>query len=183
MTDIYQHPLSSLVKRYERLGVNPRAGNEAKQQLLSEGLVVPKRIATATTQILLFELTVKGKTVLRDLGYQTEQQEQEGITHLLWKTRVADWFRSRGYEVLVEEHVNGKPDVIAMKDTVRAAIEIETGASDVMKNIEKNIKAGFDEIVCVATSKELEEKIKQDIRELGLHEKVRVTSVFEFDLH
>ena len=181
LIDILKHPLSSLVKRYERLGLSMRKGNETKRKLVEEELIVPKTVVTRTTQMVLFELTGKGKAKLRDLGYRVDD-EQEGVVHKYWKARVADYYRNRDYEVLVEESVNGRPDVIAMQGTKKAALEIETGSSDIIGNIEKNVKAGFQEIVCVATSKELEEKIRQEVRERSLASRVKVTSVFEFDV-
>ena len=77
-------------------------------------------------------------------------------------------------------YINGKPDLIVINGEKRIALEIETGNSDVLGNIEKNLKAGFDEIICVATNKEVEQKIRE---QLGVSdERVRVTSVFEFDV-
>lgn len=183
LADINEQPLSSLVKRYERLGLSMRKGNEAKRKLVADGLIVPRTVITKTTQMVLFELTEKSRASLRDFGHHVEEGQREGIVHRFWKSRIADYYRNRECEVLVEEHVNGKPDVIAMRWDGRVAIEIETGASDVLGNIEKNIKAGFQEIVCVATTRELEEKVKLEVRERGLQDKVRVTSVFEFDVN
>lgn len=181
LTDIMKHPLSSTSKRYERLGINAKFGNSYRKELIEEGLIMPKNISLQNCRIVLFELTHKGKTVLRDLGYDVKNYN-EGILHKYWKHKVADYYRSKRFSVLVEEHVNGKPDIVAMNRFSKIAIEVETGNSDAIKNVEKNIKAGFDGIVCVAVSKELEEKIRQELQMKGLTKKVKITSVTAFSI-
>jgi len=43
-------------------------------------------------------------------------------------------------------------DILAVKNGKQIAFEIETGKSDVLRNIKKCYKAGLDRIVIVATS-------------------------------
>ena len=62
--------------------------------------------------------------------------------HKFWKHKIAEYYRKKGFHVLVEEHINGKPDIIAMNKLAKIAIEIETGSSDVVGNIIKNLKTG-----------------------------------------
>ena len=46
-------------------------------------------------------------------------------------------------KVLVEQyHVNGRPDIIVEKDDKKIAVEIETGKSDVVGNIQRALEAG-----------------------------------------
>lgn len=85
------------------------------------------------------------------------------IVHKFWKYRVAEQYKEYGYKVLVEEFINGRPDIIVEKDNIKTAIEIETGKSDFMKNIERNLKAGFDEIIVMATSKNVKGRILRDL--------------------
>ena len=52
-----------------------------------------------------------------------------------------------------------------------------------MKNIKRVLEAGFDEIICVATKKNVEDKIRQGLATRGIiDERVKVTSVFGFDV-
>ncbi|MBN1156546.1 ATP-binding protein [Candidatus Woesearchaeota archaeon] len=180
LTDIFHNPLSSVTQRYKRIGIYFQAGNQCKDQLIEKGFIVSKKIITGTGWITLFELTQKGKAVLRDLGYKT-RNDKESIIHKFWKHRIAEYYKNKNFEVLVEEHINGKPDIIVLNRGRKTAIEIETGNSDAISNIEKNIKAGFDEIVCIATNKDTEEKIKQELQRKNLDKKVTLTLASNFN--
>ncbi len=70
--------------------------------------------------------------MLRDLGYEVKK-EQESIEHKFWKFRIAEYYKNKGLDVLVEEHINGKPDIIVMNKSKKTAIEIETGNSDFIR--------------------------------------------------
>lgn len=179
LTDIFQYPLASVTERYKRLGFNSREGNQYKKMLVSEKLIHATIITTGTGWLTLFELTPKGKWLLRDWGYDVRDELTEGVEHKFWKFQLADYFRKKGgFTVWVEEIINGKPDITLVSDKKRIAVEIETGHSYALENISKNLKAGFDEVICVATSREFEQKIKE---QLGEHDKrVKITSVFEF---
>jgi len=48
---------------------------------------------------------------------------------------------------------------VAEKDGKRIAIEIETGKSNYIYNVKKELKAGFDEIIVVALNNKIKEKI------------------------
>lgn len=181
LVDILNCPLSSLVNRYKRLGINPRLGNEYKKSIISEELVVPKRLVTSETQVLLFELTPRGKAALRDLGYKVKD-DRESIEHKFWKFKIAEYYKTKGFNVLVEEHINGRPDIIVVNAHKQIAVEIETGASDFTKNITRDLKT-FDETVCVATNKEVEEKIQQALNENNLiNDNLKITSVLNFQI-
>jgi len=52
---------------------------------------------------------------------------------------------------------------------------------DVLWNIGRNLKAGFGEIISVATNKHIEEKIKEKLKGRNLKQ-VKTTSVLGFDI-
>ena len=97
------------------------------------------------------------------------------------KFMIAEYYKNKNFEVLIEQHINGKPDVIVLADNKKIALEIETGNSYEIKNIEKNLKAGFDEVICVATSRKLEQEIKEKLKN-KMPKSVIITSVFAFDI-
>lgn len=179
LVDVYEYPLSGMTQRYTRLRINAKYGNEFREQLAAEEFVKPRKIFLNKEKwIMLLELTAKGRMRLREMGYEV-REETEGAEHKFWKRKISDFYRSKGFLVEEEVYVNGKPDILIINGEKRIALEIETGNSDVLGNIEKNLKAGFDEIICVATNKEVEEKIREQLR--GTDERVRITSVFEFE--
>jgi len=179
LVDIMENPLSGISQRYKRLGINPKFGNEYKSRLISEGFVEPRNIPLRDCRIILFEITHKGRSVLAELGYEVKD-DKESIVHKFWKFRIAEYYKNRGYNVLVEEHINGKPDIIVINKNKKTAVEIETGSSDYIKNVSRDLNA-FDETICVAINKEVEEKIKQELTNKNLiNERVKITSVSGF---
>jgi len=184
LIDIHKFPCSSITQRYKRLQINPKYGNYFKNLLISEGLASPKKIVIkGSNWIILFELTPKGKATLRDLGYVV-RDEREGIEHKFWKNKIAEYYKNKGYGVLIQEKVNGEPDIIVMNGDKKAALEIETGNSDVMQNIEKGLEAGFDSIISVATNKLAEDKIRATLAKNNIDKdnRVKIISASGFDI-
>lgn len=101
----------------------------------------------------------------------------EGIIHKFWKLKIAEHYKNQGFEVLVEENINGRPDIIVVNKDKRGAIEIETGKSHYIENIQRDIQAGFDEVICVATNKAVENKIKEELKKNTVVDK-RVIVIF-----
>lgn len=178
LADILNNPLSGVTQRYKSLGACLKAGNQCRISLMKDGFIVQKRIVTKSGWITLFELTPKGRAVLRDSGHEA-RNGTESIEHKFWKFRIAEYYRAKGLEVLVEEHVNGRPDIIAISKNKKTAVEIETGSSDFIRNIERDLRM-FDEVICVATSKEAEEKIRKELDGKSHDGRLRITSVSAF---
>ncbi|MCX5698652.1 MAG: DUF853 family protein [Candidatus Omnitrophica bacterium] len=176
LADIFLNPLSSVTQRYKRIGVYLQAGNKCKDDLISNGFIAPKKIITSKGWITLFELTQQGRMMLNEIGYKTVD-DKESIIHKFWKFKIGEYYRSKDFDVLIEEHINGKPDIIVMGNGKKVAVEIETGNSDYIKNIERDVKA-FDEVICVAVNKEVEARIRQELKtEDG---KIKLTTSLEF---
>lgn len=178
LVDIFLNPLSGVTQRYSRISVSPETGNRYKNILISEGLIKSVAVTTKSGWLTLFEVTSRGNAVLRDLGYDAGD-DSEGIVHKFWKNKIAEYYRNKSYDVLVEEHINGKPDIILINSSKKIAVEIETGASDFMKNIERDLKA-FDETICIAVDKITEDKIRKSVEEKGLASRVALTSASAF---
>ena len=178
LIDIHLHPLLGTTQRYKKLGINARYGNEYKNLLISEGLIQPRQIITNSGWIMLFELTPKGRLTLKDLGYEAKD-DKESVEHKFWKYKIGEYYKNKGFNVLVEEHINGSPDIIVINGNIKAAVEIETGNSDFIKNIERDSKL-FDNVICVATDKEVERKIIENLGETN--ERVKIVSALSFSI-
>jgi Holliday junction resolvase len=50
-------------------------------------------------------------------------------------------------------------DLVAKRDGKSMTVEIETGKSEAIYNIRKDVKAGFDKVVCVASNGKVRDKI------------------------
>lgn len=181
LIDIFKNPFSTITRRYKNLNINPKYGNKYKNQLIAQGFIQPQKITTEKGMFVLFDLTTKGKVMLRDIGYEYNET-YEGIVHKFWKFKIADYYKNLGYEVLVEEIINGRPDIIVKNKNngKKAAIEIETGKSNYIENIQRDLKAGFDEVICLATSPDVEEKIRRELEQKKIiSKKLRVICVLE----
>jgi hypothetical protein len=183
LIDILTHPFTTITQRYKRLKLHSKLGNKCRKDLISEKCVQPRKIITGKGWITLFELTRKGKMVLGDLGYAFKN-ESEGVVHKFWKHEVSKYYKDLGLDVRVEEYyVNGRPDIIVNKEGKKIAIEIETGKSNYVGNVERALEAGFDEVVCVAVNRFVEDKIGRNLKEKGiLDERVRVVCVRGFGM-
>jgi hypothetical protein len=158
LRDIRERPLSDTTSRYGRLGLNPKSGNEQRKKLIAEGLIEPVEITSHDGWLVLHELTEKGRVVLRDMGYAVTAST-EGVAHRFWKNWLSERLRRRGFQVEVEQERNGKADIVAFRRGRRMAIEIESGESDVLGNLERDLRAGFEEIWCVAVNQEVKDKL------------------------
>ncbi len=183
LADIFDNPISGITQRYKRLRLNPKYGNKFKNMLISQGCIQPRNIITARGWITLFDLTKKGKILLRDWGYQVKNST-ESIVHKFWKHKIAQYYRDKNLQVLVEQYyVNGRPDIMVMNGHKKTVVEIETGKSNAIANIQRALEAGFDEIISVATNRYAEEKIRNDLKQNNIiDDKIKVTSVFAFDI-
>jgi len=181
LLDIVSNPLSTVVERYQRLNINPKTGNQWKDFWISRGVIEPKRIITKSGWIVLFEMTEKGIDVLRNAGY-TLQNPSESIEHRFWKGKIADYYRRQGYDVAIEEEMNGSADIAIRKGKENIAVEIETGNSDHLNNIRRNLESGFDSVICVPTNRYAHHKIIHDIEERDFGRKVKTVLAFQFDI-
>jgi hypothetical protein len=181
LIDIYVNPFSNVSQRYKRLNLNTHYGNNLKKKLIAQYCIRPRKIITGQGWITLFELTQKGRLKLRDLGHEIKNTK-EGIVHRFWKHKIAEHYKKQGFKVFIEEYyVNGRPDIIVFENRKKVAIEIETGKSNIVYNIQKCQKAGFDEILCIATNRNVEKKIRDELATKGIVDKrVKVTNVMVF---
>jgi Helicase HerA, central domain len=176
LEDVADHPLSGVVQRYKRLGANRRKGNAWKQSCLVKGLIAVAEIATPSGRVVLLELTDAGREMVRTHGHEVPDRPRWGSPeHEYWKHTIAEQLQDAGYEIVIEEPVNGYTDIIARKDGKSYAVEIETGKSDWRANIEKNLKKDFDRIILVPTNDDAQRKIAAGT-EIGGHDG-RITAI------
>ncbi|MFX0097872.1 MAG: ATP-binding protein [Candidatus Hodarchaeota archaeon] len=182
LIDILKHPFSAIVRRYQRLNLNRRKGNFFKDNLINKGYIIPKEIRLSNGRIMLFELTEKARQYLESLGYYIKR-DRNGIEHRFWKWRVAKYYQERGYQVFIEKKINGGVDVAVKQDNMSIAIEIETGTSDFIKNILRDLKRGYSLVISVATNEIVENRIKVQLakRKLDKIKRLKVTTVRAFE--
>lgn len=139
LIDVMENPISGIADRYKRLSFSVYMGNKIRDSLISNGFLESHDISTFEGRIKYLELTEKGENILRNMGYLIEKKRKGGPEHEYWKHRIAEFFKSRGYQVEIEKPIgDGKTvDVVGIENGKTLAIEIETGKSDVPQNIQK----------------------------------------------
>ncbi|MFC1735522.1 ATP-binding protein [Candidatus Hydrogenedentota bacterium] len=171
--DVLTNPLSGMVERYKRLHTSRRKGNDAKEACVENGLIEPVEIPTKSGRVVLLQLTDQGRAFLRGKGHEIPDRTRwGGLEHEYWKGKLSERLESDGWLVTQEVPVNGYTDIIAQKTTIQLAIEIETGKSDWRRNIEKNLKKGFQHILVVATNKNALDQISTEIKSNPNHSQI-----------
>ena len=182
LIDINNHPNSGIVERYKRLNLSMRVGDNIKNYLLSNNFIETKELITKSGKIVLVGLTEKGLSYLRKMGIKTPDHKN-GIEHKYWKYKIAKYYMDKGYKVVIEKPINGNADIVVTNDNKLIAIEIETGKSYAIKNIQKDLEHGFDMVISIGVNNKVTDKIKKDLINsyLDKNEKVKVVSAVSFD--
>ena len=84
---------------------------------------------------------------------------------------MAHHFEERGYKVRLEasrEKGGGNMDISARRAAENVAIEIETGKSDVVSNVKRDLLNGVQKVIVVATDEGALEKIERQLGRAGL---------------
>ncbi len=181
LIDIYKYPLAGVVKRYTRFQVSKRKGNEIKEKLENENFIKTIDISTLRGRIKLFEITEMGQQIITPLGYQKKSWRKGGVEHQYWQYKVAQYYQYQGY--IVKENYplgNGKEvDIVVEKNNEKIAIEIETGKSDILENIEKCREKEFMQIICLTITHKLMEKVKDVLKAIST-ENIQVFYIKDF---
>ncbi|AQT68733.1 conjugal transfer ATP-binding protein TraC [Anaerohalosphaera lusitana] len=164
LDDIVQRPLSSTVKRYNRLRFSRRRGNAIKKELTAAGIIDAVSVPTRTGQVVLLQISDNARGLCIREGIFPPRR-RESIEHLFWKEKAKEYFADLGYDVSLEHSVtdNGVVDLVAKNHREKIAVEVETGKSDIAANIKKLSDTDFDRLVLVATNASAVDKIDRAI--------------------
>ncbi len=166
LSDVLSYPDDGVKKRYRRLGISVGMGNRLKEQLLDQGWLEAHVVKLGRTRKVLLRLTKQGKEAL---GLDAKNPERASLVHEYWKRFYAEGFREQGYKVCLEAvRKSGNVDVLAVKEGKSIAIEIETGKSDIVRNVKQDLLSGFDKVLVVATDEKALRKVEQELAEAGL---------------
>ena len=164
--DVLQHPDDGVKARYKRLGLSTGTANRLKDQLLAQGWLEDQAVDIGQTRKVILRLTKQSKDAL---NLDTSEPEYGSITHEYWKRFYAQRFREQGYHAEFEvPRKSGRVDVVARKDGEKIAIEIETGKSDFIRNVQQDLAAKYNKVLVIATDKPAFEKIEKKLAQAGL---------------
>jgi len=104
LIDILENPEISITEHYKQSGLNSRAGNKAKESLITKEFIKEESIVSPKGMKKLLKLTDKGKNYLNIMGIEAEKDSQANISeHEIWKKEIKKHFEEQGFNV--EEEV------------------------------------------------------------------------------
>jgi hypothetical protein len=139
LCDVNDHPISTVTRRYERLGWSAKTGNAAKDGVIQKGLAVFTPVTTPTGIVKILSLSEVGEEYLRDKGVLRERGRHGGPEHEYWKAVVGERLGRLGYAVTEEAAIGGGKtvDLHAKRGEEDVWVEVETGRSEIPANITK----------------------------------------------
>jgi len=166
LTDIAKNPISGVVARYARMGINRYQGNQIQGRLLDKKLISWKPVSTRKGRLKVLVLTDEGKKAIPEVKIEKVFHKSGSWEHEYWKQKVGEHYRRQGFVVTFEYKIDDgrSVDLVAEKDGKRIAIEIETGKSDSLYNIRKDLEAGLEKIVVVVLDEKIKSKIEENLR-------------------
>ena len=187
LKDIFEYPYSSITERYKRLSLSRRRGNSLKESSIHHGWIEAIETHTRNGRLMLLKLNKQGMNRIEKEYDKQKLQKYISIArclvHEYWKHRLAKHYQNQGYEVIIEKRINSEAvDLALQKNGMKTAVEIETGKSNYRKNIEKALNAGFDKILCIATEKSAENRIRQTKETTFSQQKDRIQVLSVTDL-
>ncbi len=164
--DMLTHPQDGVRQRYRRLGISDKRGHQMKEGLLYQGWIESQTVELGQTRKVVLRLTKQAKETL---GLDSEIPEYGSIVHEYWKRFYGRKLEQQGYKIDFEvPRKSGRVDVVACKENERIAIEIETGKSNIVRNVQQDLAAKYDKVIVVATGKKAFEKVEQELGKTGL---------------
>ncbi len=163
--DVLDHEHDGVDSRYQRLGMSADKGNRLKRTLIRKGVLEEQLVNVGTTRRTLLRVTPRGR---QDLGLDAAG-EHGSLAHTYWQRWWATHLRERGFRVRVEAPRNrGRVDILAARAGESVAIEIETGKSDAVWNVQQDLLSGFNRVVVVATDTDAFDRVEGELAEAGL---------------
>lgn len=183
LLDIAGHPFSGMVERYHRLGITTGRGSRIQKKLLENGLIRSETVSTGKGGVKILELTEKGGQAIEGAAQLSRQSGRlGGLMHRYWIEKIAWKLEKEGYKVEKEYPVGeGKTvDLVAEKEGERIAVEVETGKSDIISNIEKVLTDGFLKILCVVAGRQVKKEVESKTQEMPIdRNRVQVVTMRE----
>ena len=169
---------------YVRMSVNERQGNEAKNQLIKKDLVQTLKLPKVSGRgrkpegIMLTDLGV-AEAKKRGFKVEPEAGRRGGLLHRYLVELAADEFKKRGSSVEVERSIgNGQTIDLVIDD--RIDVEIETGESDFLSNIEKLQRTKYEKVLIVCINQAVKRRVEEKAKSLaGM--KISVVEVSELN--
>jgi hypothetical protein len=157
-------PFLNVRERNAMLGLSAWRGDRVKDWILNGELATEVVVNPGGRgeRFKLLDLTDKGRDLLARYGIAVAVGHgRGGIGHQWWARRVAEWLRSEGSEVEIEDGSRGaRVDLLVRTSGHEVAVEIELREGHALENIRKDLAVGFAHVVCLFDSPEAQEKVR-----------------------
>ncbi|MBN1156130.1 ATP-binding protein [Candidatus Woesearchaeota archaeon] len=179
LKDMEKHPFNGIASRTKRLGISPRKSEEIINNLTNEGIIrkVDIKERHGRRCLLEFEKGIRDELIKRGAKLNhIDEVKDGGLVHRFWNHKIAEINEAEGYKVELEHKVAGDgfvDQVVRIANDI-VAVEIETGHSAPIETIRRDLSLGFDRVVCIATTDDAWESIRNKLLETGLIKNDRV---------
>ena len=186
LRDIMEYPFIGVAKRYKRLFLSARKGNDLKEALAGRGIIVTEEINTGNANLVLLKPTEAGLKLAKELGLELKKVDyRASLEHEYWRHKAANFCKALGYQVEFEVPVNGNADIVARKSDLAIAIEVETGKNNIpyaVGNIKKNLTKGFERVIALVSDGAFLERLRLQLKEENLDsdERVKILPAHQF---
>jgi hypothetical protein len=186
LVDVNERPFVGLDSRYKLLQRSKAKGIAVRNSLIEKGFIELAKEQIGMNVIGLLDLTEKGRLYLAEKGVKIMAVSftEGGIVHRYCVHLLQGYYEERGYTVEIEHQAGNDHfvDLMVKKDGPPIAVEVETGKSDPIGTIRKDIEAGFIQVICVAINFDVYHKIAEELQkaEIDSKEKVIVACIDQF---
>lgn len=170
-----REPFMGTDARYKALGLSARSGNEMKNNLVDHGFLEPVQVDRKK----LFQLTQIAREFLKARNIPIPSQARGGLEHNYWLERIKEHFKSReGFPFKEKDDI----DLVVEHYDSTTLVQVETGKSNIKKNIQTILNHEADQRIMIATNQSAELKIRTALGSLPLmgKEKIQVYSARDF---
>jgi len=176
-----EYPFIGVAKRYKRLFLSARKGNDLKEALAGRGIIETEEINTGNANLVLLKPTDAGLKLARELGIEHKKVDyRASLEHEYWRHKAANFCKALGYQVAFEVPVNGNADIVARKADLAIAIEVETGKNNILYavgNIKKNLTKGFERVISLVSDGAFLERLRLQLKEENLDSDERIKTL------
>jgi hypothetical protein len=154
LQDVANNPFRSTNERYKALGFSARMGNEFKSKLADAGFISPVQV----DRKVMIELTDRGRNSLEKSGFKVPRQARGGLEHNYALYQIKELFKSKeGFPFTEKDDI----DLVVEHYDSKTLVQVETGKSNIKKNIDTILAAKGDRRIMVATNPAALHKIQE----------------------
>ncbi len=158
LANIIEKPLLGVDKRTKLLGIHSSEMAQIHNSLEEKGII---KTATVDKKKLM-ELTSFGRYTAKEEGFDIPERQTRGsIEHFYWIHRVCRFLSKHEFQPACEKF---DIDITDLENKI--GIEIETGKSDIKKNLKKLNDSPFRKCFMLSTTRPVEFKIKEIAKEV-----------------